>query len=151
MQPWQADRLVERFRRLCRLAGAGKLDAAGLADRTYDLLAAAPPPDPAVIPRLAAHLPAAFRVEFAAALRRATSEDFLLPLWIRDGAPRTLKELEADAAERSAHVRAWARLWSSLSPSGRAARPESSTGVEDSLPTFGDTTASRRTDHAGGE
>lgn len=116
MQPWQADRLVERFRRLCRLAGAGKLDAAGLADRTYDLLAAAPAPDPAVVPRLTVHVPAEFRAEFAAALRRAAAEDFLLPLWIRDGVPRPLEELEADARERMRRLRAWARCWSEALP-----------------------------------
>ena len=108
MQPWQADRLVERFRRECRLVSAGIADESGLPGRLLDLLSCERRVCPAVIARLWAFVPAGARDGFASAVRQAASPQFRLPLWIRDGQPMTLEELEQDAELRSARVRVWA-------------------------------------------
>ena len=96
MQRWQNDRLVEMFRRECRKVSAGLADAADLPDRLWYHLADRTRVRPEVVPRLWAHVPAAARAGFAAAVRQAAAPEFRLPLWIR-GRPMTLEELEVDA------------------------------------------------------
>jgi len=108
VQRWQADRLVELFRRECRRVAAGLADGAELPDRLWNLVSDKTRVRPEVVPRLWAHVPAAARAGLAAAVREAESPQFRLPVWLRYGRPMTWAELEADAEARSARVRAWA-------------------------------------------
>jgi hypothetical protein len=105
---WQADRLVERFRRECRQVSAGLTDPAELPGRLWNLLADWDRVAPEVVPRLWAQVPASVRELVASACRSAACPDFRLPPWLRDGQPMTWAELEADAEIRSARVRVWA-------------------------------------------
>lgn len=108
MQRWQADRLVEKFRRECRRVSAGFADRADVPGRLWDLLAGEDRVCPEVVPRLWALVPAGAREDFAAAVRQAASPQFRLLPWLREGRPMTWAELEADAESRSGRVRAWA-------------------------------------------
>jgi hypothetical protein len=120
VQPWRDDRLVEMFRRECRKVSAGLADVSVLPGRLWYHLGDRPRMRPEIVPRLWAHVPAAAREGFAAAMREAAAPAFRLPLWIREYRPMTLAELEADADLRSDRVRAWAAEFCRMLASGAA-------------------------------
>lgn len=108
LQRWQADKLVEAFRRHCRLVSAGLVNEADLTGRLWELLSFERQVSPAVVRRMWEFVPVGAREGFAATLRQATSPQFRLLPWIREGLPMTLEEAEQDAELRSSRVRAWA-------------------------------------------
>jgi hypothetical protein len=107
VQQWQAHQLVENFRRKCRRVSVGDT-VADLSVWLWETLSWKDRVDPVVIHRLWAMLPGQVRGEFAVAVCRAAAPEYRYPLWIREGAPMTLEELEKDAALRTERVRAWA-------------------------------------------
>lgn len=107
MLQWQAERLVEQFRRRCRRVSVGDT-VTDLSGWLWETLSWKDSVFPAVIPFLWAVLPPSLRQEFAAVVHRAASPDYRYPLWLRDGCPMTLAELEQDAELRTGRVRAWA-------------------------------------------
>jgi hypothetical protein len=108
LQQWQAERLVEKFRRECRRVSAGIMDARDLPGRLWYFFPDEKRVCPEVVPRLWAFVPESARAGFAEALRLASLPEFRLLPWLREYQPMTWEELEADAEARSARVRAWA-------------------------------------------
>lgn len=104
MVGWQADRLVEQFRRECRrLSVGGTVD--GLSHWLWRTLSWKEQVDSALFPRWWTFVPPHVRDEFTAAVRHAASPEFHFPLWIRDGEPMTQEQMQADADLRTRRVR----------------------------------------------